>query len=109
MDTQNYNEFESQNVGEQPKKTNGMALASLIVSIVSLLLGCCCIGWIGLIGGIVSLVLGIMANKKEKSGMATAGIVISIIAIVGSILMIVIGIVFADALEDYLIKAGYPM
>lgn len=109
MDTQNYNEYESQNVETQPKKTNGMALASLIVSIVSLLVGCCCIGWIGLIGSIVSLVLGIMANKKEKTGMATAGIVISIIGIVFSIASIVIGIIFADTLEDYLAKAGYTM
>jgi hypothetical protein len=59
------------------------------------------------VGGIVGLVLGIMGNKKEKTGMGTAGIVLGIIAIVFGIASIIIGLIFADALEDYLVKAGY--
>ena len=39
-----------------------------------------------------------MVREKKKSAGPLTGL-----------LMIVIGIVFADALEDYLIKAGYPM
>lgn len=107
MDTQNMNEFETQNVAEEPKKKNGMALASLIVGIVSILLGCCCSGYIGVVGGIVGLVLGIMGNKKEKTGMGTAGIVLGIIAIVFGIASIIIGLIFADAFKEYIEASGY--
>ncbi len=102
MDTQNYNEFntyESQTVQEPVKQTNGLAIASLIVSIISLL-GCCCSGLIGIIAGIAGLILGIMANKNGKSGMATAGIVISIISIVFGVAFMIIGVVFAGAIEE---------
>ena len=38
---------------------------------------------------IVGLILGIMANKVKKTGMATAGVVLSIIALVLVILLLV--------------------
>ena len=57
----------------------------------------------------MGLVLGIMANKKGKTGMATAGIIISIVALVLSVASVVISLVFADALKEYMEKAGYPM
>lgn len=102
MDTQNYNEFdtyESQTAQEPVKKTNGLAIASLIVSIIGLL-GCCCSGLVGVIAGIAGLVLGILANKNGKTGMATAGIIISIISIVFGVVYLIIGVVFAGAIEE---------
>ena len=92
MDTQNYNEYntyESQTVQEPVKQTNGLAIASLIVSIIGLLF-CCCYGVPAIICGIAGLILGIMANKKVKSGMATAGIVCSVISLALVILFIII-------------------
>ncbi len=57
-----------------------MAVASLVLGIVTLV----CIflgplGWIGVILGIVGIILGILAKKTAPSGMATAGLVCSII------------------------------
>lgn len=107
MDTQNYNEYntyESQTVQEPVKQTNGLAIASLIVSIIGLLF-CCCYGVPAIICGIAGLILGIMANKKGKSGMATAGIIISIVSLVFGVLYVVlmiVGIMGAGGLEEAL-------
>ena len=74
-----------------PVPGKGMAIASLILGICSLVWG-----WIGigLVTGIVGIVLGIMGGKKMRmagfpSGMATAGLVMSIIGTVMG------GIIFA--------------
>lgn len=66
----------------EQKQNNGMAIASLVLGIVSAV--CIFFGmfaFIGIITGIVGLVLGIMAKKKTPSGMATAGIVLSAVAL----------------------------
>jgi len=71
----------------QAPKSNGLAIASLVTGLVSL--ACLFIsmfwlaffGFIGIAVAIVGLVLGISARKKTKSGMATAGMVLNIIAL----------------------------
>ncbi|MGI5891323.1 MAG: DUF4190 domain-containing protein [Bacillota bacterium] len=71
-------------------QTNGKAIASLVLSIIAFILvfsGPFAI--IGIILSIVGLVTGIKANKVEKSGMATAGIIISIISLVLCAIMFV--------------------
>ena len=86
---------------QQGKK--GLAIASLILGIVA-----CVIAWwgiafgiIGIICAIVSLILAINAQKSykalgQKSGMATAGLFLSIVGLVLSIIgTIVCGIVLA--------------
>lgn len=68
-------------------KNNGLAVGSLILGIFSIVMGC--FGWtfvwgtlIGVVTGIVGIVLGVMAKKREPSGMATGGLVTSIIGLV---------------------------
>lgn len=64
------------------KPTNGKAIASLVLGILAAV--CVFFGYGALLGialGVVGLILGISAKKEEPSGMATAGIVLSIIAI----------------------------
>ena len=63
-------------------KSNGLAIASLVLGIVAIV--CCFIGlsWLGLILGIVGIVLAVKAKKQNPSGMATAGLVLSIIGTV---------------------------
>jgi hypothetical protein len=73
-------------------------LAALIVGLVSIPLTCCpCVG-VGT--GITSLVLGILGRREiaasggtqDGDGMALAGIVIGILAIIVSIVMTILGI-----------------
>ena len=69
-----------------------MAVASLVLGIISIV--CSFIGgvnWVGAILGIVGIVLGVLGKKKtpEKAGMATAGLVMSIIGVVLSLIFII--------------------
>ena len=84
----------------------GMAIAAMVLGIVSIVL--CCIWYISLLCAIVGIVLGVMHNKKGvKSGMATAGIVCSIIGIILTIVILVLAAIglamFGGlaALQDY--------
>ncbi len=57
-----------------------MAVASLVLGIISLVFSFTgAAGWIGLIFGIIGIILGAHAKKNAPSGMATAGLVCSII------------------------------
>lgn len=53
----------------------GMAIASMVLGIVSVTICCCSV--IGLVTSIVGLILGIIAQKNQKSGFALAGIITS--------------------------------
>ena len=67
-----------------------MAIASMVLGIVSVV--CSFIGGLNLLGlvlGVVGLILGIIAKKKAPSGMATAGIVLSIIGISITLLVLI--------------------
>ncbi len=68
-------------------KTSGLSIASLIIGIFTLIMGL--FGWtfgwgtiIGVITGIVGIILGAMGKKKDGSGVATGGLVTSIIGLV---------------------------
>ena len=67
-----------------PAGSKGKAIASMVLGIVAVVLGCCILTrWIGIVCGIIGLALGGVAIKKNEDGrgMAVAGLVCSIIAI----------------------------
>ncbi len=66
-----------------------MAVASLVLGIVSVVVNFLGLFWVSLVTSIIGLILGIMARKKAPSGMATAGFVLSIIGLVLSGIIIV--------------------
>jgi hypothetical protein len=80
-------------------QTNGKAIASLILGTLSLVFIFIFpqVGWIGILLGIVGLILGIIANKERRSGMGTAGIVLSAIGIG----VCVIGLIACVACASY--------
>ena len=68
--------------------TNGLAVASLVLGIISLALFC--LIPISLPCGVIGLILGLSANKgPSKQPLATAGIVTSIVGILISALLVV--------------------
>jgi hypothetical protein len=71
---------EQQSAPYTPAPNNGKAVASLVLGIVSIVF-CWIYGIVGIIPGIIGLVLGISAKKETPSGMATAGLVLSIIGV----------------------------
>lgn len=59
-----------------------MAVASLVLGICALVFPFIGLGWLSVLVGIVGVILGALGKKDEaKSGMAKAGMVMSIIAI----------------------------
>lgn len=69
-----------------------MAVASLVLGIVSIVCGLFLAGfqWVGAIVGVIGIILGAMARKNpEKKGMATAGLVCSIIGFILCIILFV--------------------
>ena len=66
----------------EQKNYDGIAIASLVLGIVSVVFAFVNV-WIGLITGIVGIVLSVKGrNSQEKKGLATAGLVLSIIGTV---------------------------
>lgn len=80
---------------------NGMGIASLILGICSIAI-CCCYG-VGAIPAIIGLILGILQNKKNANGIATAGIVLGIIGILLNVVWLIYMIIFLseDGLLDF--------
>ena len=65
-----------------------MSIASLILGIISLVLSFFGLGIISVFTAIIGIILGVLGRKDpEKKGMATAGLVCSIIALVLGIIM----------------------
>lgn len=63
---------------QENKPGKGLAIGGLICGIASILLSCCYCGFLGIPG----LIMGIIANKKNKSGLAIAAIITSVIGLV---------------------------
>ncbi len=75
--TQQYGNMQSPQYYPQPDNSRGMAIASLVMGIISLV---CCgslFSILGIIFGAVSL-----SRKKQQNGMAVAGLILSCIAFV---------------------------
>lgn len=72
---------------------NGFAVASLILGIVALITSCSLV--LSIPCGIIGLILGIVGKAKGAGGMAVAGIVLSVLALLFTIFFIVC-IVVAD-------------
>ena len=94
MDNMNMGNNELNNSGQ----TDGLAIASLVLGIASIITTCC-ITYVGIVCGIVGIVLAVQSNKKQKSGLATAGLVCSIIGIAIAVICIIITLVFGTALS----------
>lgn len=70
-----------------------MGTASLVLGIVSIVIGLFSgggLGWLGAIAGILGIILGVQAKKNpEQKGIATAGFVCSVIGTILCVLMYV--------------------
>lgn len=78
-----------------------MGVASLVLGIISLVCGVFLAGfqWVGAIVGLIGIVLGAQGRKNpEKQGMATAGLVCSIIGFVLCIILYVACVACATSL-----------
>lgn len=76
--------------GMRPQESNGKSVASLVLGIVGVIAWCLPI--LGLPVGVIGLIMGIQGyNRSNAKGMAMAGIVLSIICLVLTIINSSIG------------------
>lgn len=69
-----------------------MSIASLVLGIISVLIALFAgaVGWLGAIFGIIGIVLAVQGRKEpEPNGMATAGLILSIIGTVLNLIMFI--------------------
>jgi hypothetical protein len=100
----NYSGSYYQSSAPYQPKTNGFALASLILGIVSIPLLCCCVG---VITAILAIIFGFIARNKimasngyeTGSGMATAGIIIGFAAIGLAIILLVVSLANGNSVD----------
>lgn len=80
-----------QNTNMPQTESKGMAIASMVLGIVSLVLFC--FVYVCVPCGIISIILGgiTLAKKKAGKGMAIAGVVCSIIGIAVYVILTIIG------------------
>lgn len=83
---------------QPPRKEYGLAVASMVCGIVSVVINCCIVVWyLSIATAIVGIILGIVSIKgnKDGKGMAIAGIILSgvgfLIAIIAFIGCLAIG------------------
>lgn len=84
------NGFNDNNMYNNNNGTNGYAIASLVLGILSIPLGCC-YGF-GLILSILAIIFGIVSRKSSGgrlSGMAIGGIICAVLGIITSAVMII--------------------
>jgi hypothetical protein len=82
---QNYQQYQEPEV----KKSSGMAIASMVLGIVSFIFSC--VFYISIPAGIVGLILGIISlkNRKGGKGMAIAGVILSGIGLLIAIIVVI--------------------
>ena len=78
---------------EAPQTGKGLAIASMVCGIASIVL--CCFTYFALILSIAAVVLGIISKKKttEGSGMALAGIITGAVGLLIALFFIIVGAV----------------
>ncbi len=73
----------------QPTQPDGKAVAALVLGLCSMFLWLCPL--IGVIVAINGFVLGIISRERQRSKMAMAGIILSLIGGIASVLNMIIG------------------
>lgn len=113
-----YTGYQGQYPGPGPSNTNGIAIAALIVGLISLMMSAIpIINAISIVGGITALILGIVGLRTARSGsagghgMALTGVITGSVAFVVSISVIValtrfVGTV-VDTVETATADLGY--
>lgn len=93
------NNFNNPN-NNTPNPSNGFAIASLVLGIVSIPLACC-YGF-GIITAIIGIIMGIVSKKhngRKMPGMAVAGIICSVLGIITSIFAIIYYVIIFSTLD----------
>ena len=93
MDEENnvQQEIVNQEVQQGEKKPIGFSVTSMVLGIVGLVTFC--LWYLSILCGILAIVFGVVAKKKEeKNGMATAGLVMGIIIVALWVILLIFSV-----------------
>jgi len=105
MDTNQQNQYYPPQppTGGGNEPGHGMAIASMVMGILSLVLWCACIGYI--IFAPLAIIFAVVAKKQgSTSGMVTAGMATAIVSIVGGIIYWVLYLLVLDTMMSPLLE-----
>lgn len=97
------NDYGQHPPGAAAQQSNGMAIAALVLGIVGALLFLTVIG--GIVLGLLAVILGVIGARKARGGraphrgMAIIGAVLGGLGIVGSVVVIALGVSFLNSDE----------
>lgn len=101
MDNNNFQQpvYQQPMMPQEPPKSVGLAVASMVLGILSLLLACC-VPYLPVLMGLLAVILGAvsLAKKLGGTGMAVAGLVCGIISLIPAVIIIITGVAFFSAL-----------
>lgn len=86
----------------QARKTNAMAVAGMIMGIISITIACCCYGFPFNLLGIIFSLIGLSQIKRNPQnqqgrGMAIAGLVLSILSIILALALLALGLAVSSS------------
>ncbi len=99
-----YNAPNNEINNQAPNPNNGLAIASLVLGILSIIL-CCCISVLGIITGIPAIILAVLSKKSnggKMSGLAIAGLICGIFGLVLSIVGFILSFIFSQSILEEL-------
>lgn len=119
MDYNEYNMPNTPGTSYIEKRSQSMAIASMVLAIAGLVMGCCI--YPATIFGSLAIILALLSRGGEMttSGYAKAGLILGIIAIVFGILFFIYGLVtllvqfgglegYMNYIEEIMEDMGYP-
>ena len=103
-DNYQYNSYQDNNFNNpyERRQNSPLSIASLVLGILSSI--CCCIGYAGVVFGIVAIVLAILSRRElgRFEAMATVGLVLGIFGAVISVITIISVLLLPeDAFDAY--------
>lgn len=102
----NYDGDFHQDKPQKTKNLKGLAIASMVLGIVSLVLNSITI--LSILAGIVGLVFGIVSRKRGGGGFALAGIITSSAGIAMAVMIVVFGSLYGFLMEYFNINGNPP-
>lgn len=99
--------FDPAKPSTSPDDKRGLAIASLVLGILSLVL--CCVPFLTIPCGVAGIVTGILGARSSGQGMAAAGIVLSIVGLVLGIGYVILSLFMFRTVDLYEILREWEM
>ena len=104
---QNGTQYSYHAVMDVKSNNRGFAIASMVLGIVAIV--CCCFYYVGLVAAVLAIVFSVISRVRMGyfDGFAVAGLIMGIIGLVFGVAILIVEVIFTEALNEYL-ATYYP-